>query len=90
MAVELRNLLRAGLGIEGSLPATLAFDYPTLERIANFLVKDILKLDQTADDAEANVELPRNADTTASLGTIEELSDEEVDRLFSLRLGGGR
>ena len=38
MAVQLRNLLELGLGLERSLPATLMFDYPTIASISTLLV----------------------------------------------------
>ncbi|MGO8676238.1 MAG: type I polyketide synthase [Limisphaerales bacterium] len=38
MAVQLRNLLESGLGLERVLPATLMFDYPTIESISAFLL----------------------------------------------------
>ena len=38
MAVQLRNLLESGLGLERSLPATLMFDYPTIASISTFLL----------------------------------------------------
>ncbi|MBP2677779.1 MAG: hypothetical protein H6Q82_844, partial [Deltaproteobacteria bacterium] len=37
MAVQLRNRIVSGLGIEEKLPATLVFDYPTCEDIGNYL-----------------------------------------------------
>jgi acyl carrier protein len=39
MAVELRNALAAGLG--RSLPATLLFDYPSLDAIANHVIRTL-------------------------------------------------
>ena len=39
MAVELRNAL--GVSLKYSLPATLLFDYPTLDTLADFLVKEL-------------------------------------------------
>jgi acyl transferase domain-containing protein len=78
MAVELRNLLRTGLPAETALPATLVFDYPTIERIADFLLVDILHL------AVAEPPVATSIDATHNLDAIEELSDDEVDRLLSL------
>jgi len=37
MAVELRDRLVRGLGLERSLPATLVFDHPTIEAVARYL-----------------------------------------------------
>ena len=42
MAVSLRNRLQAALGV--TLPATLAFDYPTIDAIASHVLRDVLKL----------------------------------------------
>ena len=41
MAVQLRNLLGSGLGLKQPLPATLIFNYPTVEVIAAYLEKQI-------------------------------------------------
>jgi acyl transferase domain-containing protein/acyl carrier protein/predicted O-methyltransferase YrrM len=45
MAVELRNRLQQTLGRK--LPATLAFDFPTVETIADYLLTDVLALAET-------------------------------------------
>ena len=51
-AVDMRNRLGKNLGC--TLPASLLFDHPTLDRIADYLIKDILKFDvQTSPDAAA-------------------------------------
>ena len=39
MAVQLRNRLGAGLSLARPLPATLLFDYPTIEAISNYLME---------------------------------------------------
>ncbi len=43
MAVELSNRFRASL--RRSLPATLAFEYPTISALANFIATEVLRLD---------------------------------------------
>ena len=87
MAVELRNLLGAGLGLASALPATVVFDYPTVEALADYLGREVLQLTPAAGSAADVPEAPRPA---AGLETIEELSDEEVDRLYAERLKGTR
>jgi acyl carrier protein len=84
MAVELRNVLKSDLGLDGGLPATLVFDYPTVDGIAHFLARDVLGL---AGSAPADVAEP--APTTV-LSRVEEMSDDEVDRRLAERMGGGR
>ena len=52
MAVELRNRLASGLDVGRSLPATLMFDYPTIEAIATYLERSALGFED--DRAPAN------------------------------------
>ncbi|NEQ87682.1 MAG: acyl carrier protein, partial [Moorea sp. SIO2I5] len=74
MAVELRNNLEKST--EHSLRSTLLFDYPTLEALVNYLLQEVLILEdtsaQTADD-----------ETTTSSQVFEELSEEEADILLA-------
>jgi acyl transferase domain-containing protein len=87
MAVELRNSLSTGLGLSSrALPATLIFDYPTIEAIAAYLSRDILVLDKS-------VEVPtpdratRPADTSSvSAADLAQLSDEAVEVLLLEKL----
>jgi acyl carrier protein len=83
MAVELRNVLKSDLALDGGLPATLVFDYPTVDGIAHFLARDVLGL-ETPSSAAA-----REPATATVLSRVEDLSDEEVDRLLGERLGSG-
>ena len=80
MAVELRNVLASSSGL--SLPATLLFDYPTLEAIADFLSRGLGLV------AEEPVEAPPQP--VAVIDRVEELSDDEVDRLLAARISGKR
>lgn len=69
-AVELRNLLQTQLGCP--LPATLAFDYPTLEALAKFIL-------QTVSPSEpADTGVPTPTDLTALLADVEHLSDQAI------------
>jgi acyl carrier protein len=72
MAVELRNALAKSL--VQALPATLLFDYPTLEALAVHLLR-MLGL-----EAGAEAKVPE-ADA-AALAEISELSDEEAEVLL--------
>jgi len=75
MAVELRNRLGTGLGLARSLPATLVFDHPTLEALAAYL--EALAVPA----APAAVAKPVDA-----VGTLDEMSDEEVEAMFAKKL----
>ncbi|MBI3243488.1 MAG: SDR family NAD(P)-dependent oxidoreductase [Chloroflexi bacterium] len=90
MAVELRNLLGTGLGLKRQLPATLVFDYPTVEALADYLAKEALALTPVEPPLiETPVELePSGNGTGEVLDSIEELSDEDVDRLLAEKIKG--
>jgi acyl transferase domain-containing protein/NADPH:quinone reductase-like Zn-dependent oxidoreductase/NAD(P)-dependent dehydrogenase (short-subunit alcohol dehydrogenase family)/acyl carrier protein len=83
MAVELRNALATALG--RSLPATLLFDYPSIEKVTDYLAGLVFgtqKLDQ-ASSATRMTEYVLHSD---ALDAIENLSDEEIDRIFGERV----
>jgi len=52
MAVELRNRLQMSFGI--SLPATVGFEYPTLEALSEYLATQVLVDEQNAAAAAAS------------------------------------
>jgi acyl transferase domain-containing protein/NADPH:quinone reductase-like Zn-dependent oxidoreductase/NAD(P)-dependent dehydrogenase (short-subunit alcohol dehydrogenase family) len=83
MAVDLRNRLTRGLALPRSLPATLVFEYPTLEALAGYLER-MFAPEVTA---PARVDTPRPTD---AVGEIGDLSDEEIEALFSQRTAGQR
>jgi acyl transferase domain-containing protein len=78
MAVELRNTLGAALG--RPLPATLLFDYPTIDALTDFLASSLQIDSETQPEAKAD-----STDTRDALDMIESLSDEEVDRMVLQR-----
>jgi hypothetical protein len=62
------------------LSATLLFDYPTLDALTDYLL-ELLEPEKLGDVAPAV-----SADLGTSLvGSIEELSDAEVDRMIEMR-----
>jgi len=79
LAVELRNTL--GLALGHSLPATLLFDYPTIDALTDYLLANVVK-PATPDRSGADVDTEQPA---SLVGAIEDLSDEEVDRLLARR-----
>jgi acyl transferase domain-containing protein/NADPH:quinone reductase-like Zn-dependent oxidoreductase/SAM-dependent methyltransferase/acyl carrier protein len=73
MAVELRNILGASLSMKRSLPATLLFDYPTIDTLADYLLGVLgLASKQPASPA-------KNEDHAALAAEIAQLSDAEAE-----------
>lgn len=72
-ALDLRNRLQRTLGI--SLPATVAFKYPTVDAFAAYLL------------GTCNV-APDDLPDDAADATLDTLSDEDVERLLDERLAG--
>ncbi|HEV2130470.1 MAG TPA: beta-ketoacyl reductase, partial [Longimicrobiaceae bacterium] len=83
MAVELRRLLGAGLDLSRGLPATLAFDYPTIEAITGFLSKEIFGAPPVASGASPNGE---GAAEAAAHADLDELTDAEAEELLLAEL----
>ncbi|AKT38856.1 type I polyketide synthase [Chondromyces crocatus] len=81
IALDLTRTLSARIG--RTLPASLLFNHPTVEAIGSFLADEVLHLVQRGPSSEAHSS-PRAPGTV--LKKIEELSDEEVDRLLESRL----
>ncbi|MFI6230390.1 SDR family NAD(P)-dependent oxidoreductase [Micromonospora echinospora] len=91
MAVELRNAL--SLSVDRSLPATVLFDYPTVDALAGFVAGEL----QPAEPAEPTGPPPTRAaapvvdtDRDAWLAEIEQLSDAEVEALLEQELSQSR
>ena len=84
MAVQLRNQLAKGLALERPLPATVMFDYPTIEELARHL------LDRLAPPTVAAVAAaPTGTIAAPELGVsaVAAMSDEEIEALLLERLG---
>jgi acyl transferase domain-containing protein len=86
MAVDLRNGLGSALG--RNLPATLLFDYPTVIALAGYLSRSVLGLDETPPGTvRPPSPVPSGSDM---LDQIENLDEDEIDRLLNERGAGTR
>ncbi|BBD69156.1 polyketide synthase [Nostoc commune NIES-4072] len=77
-SVELRNRLQTSLG--RSLPSTLIFDYPTLDALAGYLVKEMFTLENPT-NFYATSEKNQHEQTINS-AELQELSDEDAEALL--------
>ncbi|MCC7368642.1 MAG: acyltransferase domain-containing protein [Chloroflexi bacterium] len=84
MAIELRDRLTRMLGLERRLPATLVFDFPTIDAIASYLGGAL------AAPHAAPVPQQGAADRSASMAAgrtdVGSLSDDEVEALLLAKL----
>jgi NAD(P)-dependent dehydrogenase (short-subunit alcohol dehydrogenase family) len=87
MAVELRNLVVVAAGAETAIPATLVYDYPSIDAIADHLADGVFGLSEKRAPSEPTAPPPGPAG--ASLGSLLDeltnLSDAEVERLLTER-----
>ncbi len=75
LSVELRNVLGTALG--RPFPATLLFDYPTIDTLTDFIMQDCWG---GAEPSEAAA--PQNL-----VANVQDLSDDEVDRRLRAKYG---
>jgi NAD(P)-dependent dehydrogenase (short-subunit alcohol dehydrogenase family)/acyl carrier protein len=81
LAVELRNALQADLNL--TLPATMAFDYPTVSSLADHLLTAL----GLANAAGATPEFhPNRADSAVDQVSIGDLSETEAEALLEAEL----
>jgi acyl transferase domain-containing protein len=82
MALELRNRLQHSVGRQ--LRATLALDCPSIDAIARHLAAEVLGVQPPVKLSASN-----EARADDVLMGIEELSEDEVDRMFASKVQGG-
>jgi acyl carrier protein len=78
MAVELRGSLSSSLKLDKKLPATLIFDYPSIEEITDYLLEDVLTFTQdepSKASSQAGQDLPT---TSTDFDTLSEAAVEEM------------
>jgi acyl transferase domain-containing protein/acyl carrier protein/SAM-dependent methyltransferase len=87
MAVELRNRLASGIGSVIVVPATLMFDYPTIDAIAQFLGQQLAAQELPAPAAAPAPAGPSEADAlSAAAARLADVSEEEAEALLIQRL----
>ncbi|MBU8897887.1 SDR family NAD(P)-dependent oxidoreductase [Corallococcus sp. M34] len=76
MSVELRNVLQRSLG--ASLPATVAFDNPTVNALTEHLAVEVLGLR----DASKERKVAEDAEVDALLADVDDLDDGQVQAML--------
>ncbi|MBD2511960.1 type I polyketide synthase, partial [Nostoc muscorum FACHB-395] len=82
MALELRNVLENSLAC--SLPATLLFDYPSLQTLVNHLIQDVLSLSKLEDSSPAPLSF--ESEPLISLEDLTRMSEAETELLLLKKL----
>jgi hypothetical protein len=85
MAVELRSKLSKGLGLTKQLPATLIFDYPTIESIGNYLL-NLFQMDKVNARSETIESDSGAIDNSALSDNLADASDAEIEALLLKKL----
>jgi acyl transferase domain-containing protein/NADPH:quinone reductase-like Zn-dependent oxidoreductase/SAM-dependent methyltransferase len=87
MAVELRTLLGGGLQLERALPATLAFDYPSMDAIASFLARELFGTGEGGEGRGAShTQQHERENDSARERLVAALSDDEAEALLLAEL----
>ena len=82
MSIEVTSLLEAQLSC--SLPATLLFDYPTLETLTDYLSQNVLGLSDDNDTPTTDVaDLGFDDDLASLLADLDQISDTEIQQRLS-------
>ncbi|KAM3100403.1 MupA/Atu3671 family FMN-dependent luciferase-like monooxygenase [Phormidesmis sp. 146-12] len=82
MALELKHRLESSLGC--AIPAILAFEHPTVSALTNHLAQTLLNWKEPT----IAKEIAPAIDLTDPLAKIQQLSDDEVERLLSEKMSG--
>jgi acyl transferase domain-containing protein/acyl carrier protein len=82
MAVELMNTL--GRSVASTLPATILYDYPTIESLAYYLATQVLRVELS--EGETRTKVAGDGPRMLTLADIEQLSEEEAALLLKERL----
>jgi malonyl CoA-acyl carrier protein transacylase len=87
MAVELKNRLESTLSC--SLPATLVFDYPTIEALVDYLLKETIT-SLISDKSAVESEETNHEEQVGNESYLDDLSDSEAEALLLGKLNSMR
>jgi len=87
MAVQLRNQLAKGLGLERPLPATVMFDYPTIEALATYLLERVVPPASEPVSNAAGAPLTTRPEAVLGEAAVAAMSEEAIEALLLERLG---
>ena len=82
MAVQLRNRLSRGLSFAKPLPATVMFDYPTIEKLATKLLSMLVERGEREPEPEPIVE---RAPIAISAARVARMSEADIETLLAVR-----
>jgi SAM-dependent methyltransferase len=82
MAVQLRNRLGRGLSLAKSLPATVMFDYPTIEKLATKLLSMLVDRDAPHLRHE---KIRANATVATAAERVSRMSEADIEALLAVR-----
>ena len=79
LSIEVKGHIETAL--DCALPATLLFDYPTVETLADYLCSDVLDLDSASSEAaDASIDLFASDDLSDLFGELNNLSDTDLQQ----------
>ena len=84
MAVEVRNVMASSLG--KGLPATLLFDYPAIENLADYVLREFVEAGRAPAAPDA---APAGPSDAGDLGALEQLTVDEAEELLLAELNAG-
>jgi acyl carrier protein len=84
MAVELRNAIGARLSL--TLPATLLFDYPAIENVADYVLREYFAHDRRPAAAEPSDVEAERAQRAMDIDELDNLSADEAEKLLLAEL----
>lgn len=87
MAVQLRGTLSRGLAIDPPLPATLIFEYPTIEAIATHIAARLFPAGPTASSPVTRPDVRQETAGTLAEGAVRGMTDADIAALLEQRYG---